>query len=332
MRLRLQLFASLAAISFWVTSLHAAEEPNVKQARDLFVKGAELVKNADWASALAAFEESAKLRPHPVTTFNIGACLRSMGQSTRAKKAFVAALEENQKSGEMPPALAEETKRTVEDIDKLLARVDVTLAPEGGRIALDGRPLEPSGEEEGKPLLVAGILPAGPGADAPKGTFRVLLDPGSHVITVSRIGFADAIRKETWAPGARAELTLQLDKLPATFNITSNQPGSQVLMNELDVGLTPVEISRPSGTYHVVVKKGGFLPFETNTTADPGQTVNIPAALREDKPALTQRWWFWAGAAVIVAGATTATYLLTRPDPERPPVNGGGLGWAVRAP
>jgi hypothetical protein len=35
---------------------------------------------------------------------------------------------------------------------------------------------------------------------------------------------------------------------------------------------------------------------------------------------------------VVVAGVTTATYLLTRPDSERPPVNAGGLGWAVRAP
>lgn len=45
---------------------------------------------------------------------------------------------------------------------------------------------------------------------------------------------------------------------------------------------------------------------------------------------LTQRWWFWTG--VVVAGAAITTYALTRPDPERPAVNGGGLGGAVRSP
>lgn len=64
----------------------------------------------------------------------------------------------------------------------------------------------------------------------------------------------------------------------------------------------------------------------------PGQSLNVSATLREDKPALTQRWWFWTGVGVVVAGAAITTYALTRPDPERPAINGGGLGWAVRSP
>ena len=80
------------------------------------------------------------------------------------------------------------------------------------------------------------------------------------------------------------------------------------------------------------MKKNGFLPFETSASADPGQNVNVTATLRADKPTLTQRWWFWTGVGVLVVGAATTTYFLTRPDPERPAVDGGGLHWAVRAP
>ena len=133
-----------------------------------------------------------------------------------------------------------------------------------------------------------------------------------------------------------------LDRLPAQRRITSNivfegqkpknENGAQVLIDGADVGVTPVDINRPAGKYKVIVNKGGFLPFETNASADPGQNVNVTATLREDKPTLTQRWWFWTGVGVLVVGAATTTYFLTRPDPERPAVDGGGLNWAVRSP
>ena len=56
------------------------------------------------------------------------------------------------------------------------------------------------------------------------------------------------------------------------------------------------------------------------------------ATLKLHKPSIVTRWWFWTAAAAVVAGATITTYALTRPAPERPPLDGGGLGWAVRVP
>ncbi len=310
------------------TPARADDDP--KAAREEFVRGAQLVKEADWAGALAAFEASARLKSHPVTTYNIGACLRAMGQYTRARKSFAAALDESGKAPglDLSPGLAEETRRYVADLDRLLATLDLVITPEDALVSIDGRPLEPRGAA----TFVAGTLPLGPAKAAPKGRFKVIVDPGSHVITLSRSGFADAVDKETLLPGTTLEKKLQLDRLPAQIRVTSNFVGAQVLVNEADVGLTPVEINRPAGKYHVVVKKPGYLVFDTSTNADPGQNLNVSATLREDKPALTQRWWFWTGVGVVVAGAAITTYALTRPDPERPAVNGGGLGWAVRSP
>jgi hypothetical protein len=320
----------MTIVASLLIALPARSEDDVKAARDQFVRGAQLVKEADWAGALAAFEESAKLRPHPVTTFNIGACLRSMGQYTRARRAFATALEENGRTpgADLSPALTDETKRYVAELDRLVANLELTIVPEEAQIAIDGRPLDAGANG----TVVAGILPPGPGKPAPKGKFRVVVDPGTHVITISRAGFADAVSRETLAPGASVEKTLVLDRLPAQLHIVSNVTRAQVLVDGADVGLAPVDINRPAGKYKVTVKKGGFLPFETNASADPGQNVNVTATLREDKPTLTQRWWFWTGVGVLVVGAATTTYFLTRPDPERPAVDGGGLNWAVRHP
>ena len=338
-RASLTALTSLALALVVATSASPARaDEDPKAAREEFVRGAQLVKDADWAGALAAFEASAKLKSHPVTTYNIGACLRAMGQYTRARRSFAAALDESGKAPglDLSPGLAEETRKYVADLDRLLATLDLVITPEDALIAVDGRPLEPASPalaatRKGT-TLVAGTLPAGPAKAAPKGRFHVIMDPGTHVITISRPGFADAVDKQTLLPGATVERKLELDRLPAQIRVTSNFVGAQVLVNEADVGLTPVEINRPAGKYHVVVKKPGFLVFDTSTNADPGQNVNVAATLREDKPALTQRWWFWTGVGVVVVGAAVTTYALTRPDPERPALNGGGLGWSVRSP
>jgi hypothetical protein len=47
---------------------------------------------------------------------------------------------------------------------------------------------------------------------------------------------------------------------------------------------------------------------------------------------LTGKWWFWTAVGAVVVGSAVGTYYATRPDPERPPVDGGGLGWSVRVP
>ena len=338
MKTRRRLAALLVLVAFAIAgeARARADEGDPKVARDEFLRGASLVKDADWAGALAAFERAARLKAHPVTTFNIGACLRAMGQYTRARKAFATALDENGRTpgAELTAGLAEETRRYVTELDRLLATLDLVITPDEAQIAIDGRPLEPApaAQARGGTTLIAGTLPPGAAKPAPKGRFRVVVDPGTHVITLSRPGFADAVDKETLLPGATLEKKLELDRLPAQIRVTSNFVGAQVLVNEADVGLTPVEINRPAGKYHVVVKKPGFLVFDTNANADPGQNVNVTATLREDKPALTQRWWFWTGVSVLVVGAAVTTYALTRPDPERPALNGGGLGWSVRSP
>lgn len=326
---------SIAVLVALASHAQAQDEPAVVQARAAFIEGNELAKDARWGDALARFETSAKLRPHPGTTYNIGICQRALGQYTRARKSFARALQQNREEAEHP--LAESTVVDIEaflkEIDeRVLAKLDVTLDPPTAELTVDGRPVEASGELQGKPVAWVGTLPPGQGRPPPAKAFRLILDPGTHVFVISRKGFADAVVRETVAPGTTGDLDLVLERLPGRIHIASNEPSAVVSVDGMDVGLAPVTLSRPAGQYRVVVRKKGFVTFEQDAEIDAGERLNLRAVLAADEPGLTGQWWFWAAVGAVVVGTAAATYYTTRPEPERPPVDGGGLGWAVRVP
>lgn len=289
----------------------AARADDVSEARDQFKKGAELAKDAQWGAALAAYERSAKLRPHPWTTYNIGVCERALGQYVRARKTFERALEQRTSEADLPNATVDDVKRFLAEIDRLVGSLDVTVEPADARLAIDGRPHE---------------------GDTKGGVAHLVLDPGRHVIVLSREGFSDAVHAEDVRPGDKRAVKLALDRLPATLAVRASKAEAVVAVDGLDVGVAPVDLLRPAGTHHVVVRKSGFVAYETDAVVRPGQRVELVAALKEEKPSVFSRWWFWTAAGVVVTGAAITTYALTRPDPERPALDGGGLGWTVRAP
>lgn len=310
----------------------AARADDVEQAREAFRRGTALAKDAQWGAALAAFERSAKLRPSAGTTYNIGVCERALGQYVRARQTFVRALDEKKTEIDLPEATVADIRRFVGEIEGLVAAIDVSLSPADASLAVDGAPLETTSVDAPSPTLLAGALSAGPGRPPPASRFRVVLDPGAHVFVVSREGFADAVRMVTVRPGEKTRLDLTVERLPATLMVSADRSEAVVTVNAIDVGVAPVELSRPAGSYRVVVRRAGFLPYEVNAALRAGQKTELHAKLEPERPSLLGRWWFWGAAGLLVAGAAVTTYAVTRPDPTRPPVDGGGLGWAVRAP
>jgi hypothetical protein len=309
-----------------------ADPQSVTEAREEFVRGTEAGKRAQWSEALVFFEHSAKLRPHSVTTFNVGVCQRALGQYTLARDTLLAALAQNEASGgkEMADALIAENRGYVAQIDDLLVTAHVTIEPAAATIAVDGRPLARRGEGEAE-LMVAGVREPGRGEEVPRKDFRLKLNPGVHVFTLARAGFADAVITRTMTPGSRPDLKIELDRLPATIRITSNQDGAIVTLDDRDLGATPVEVSRPAGSYRVSVNKSGFKRYDSKITVTPGQNLDLSASLAKQETSILERWWFWTIAGAVVVGAGVGTYALTRSESTtQEPVNGGGLGWAVK--
>jgi hypothetical protein len=320
-------FVILIAAVLVASSARADDDDVTVRARTEFLHGTDAVGRAQWAEALGAFERSASIKPHAITTYNIGACERALGRYTRARRALRNALSENDaaQGAQLASSLVAEAKGWLAQIDKLLASVDVTLDPPTSTIAVDGRPLEAAPDH----TLVAGLRLPGPAEAAPSARFTVVLDPGVHVITLSRKGYSDSIVNRTFVPGATTSLVLALDRLPTTFHVDADQANAIVRFANMDIGAVPIDVSRPAGVYRVQVNKSGFVPYEATVTGSPGELVNLRAKLAVSHPSIFTRWWFWAAAGVVVAGAATATYFLVR---QPPPPNGGGLGWSVPIP
>jgi hypothetical protein len=226
-----------------------------------------------------------------------------------------------------------EDKTFLAELDGLLSSASVTLSPPNAAVAVDGRPLAARADGDAQnTVLVAGVRAPGPGEAAPAASFRVVLNPGAHVFTFSRAGFADAVVNRTVAPGQTVDLHLELDRLPATLHVSASETGSIVTVNGVDVGVAPVDVSRPAGAYRVVVVKPGFKKYEQQIDAAPGQELDLVATLPREEKAITSRWWFWTAAGVVVVGVAAGTYALTRTETTRQePLDGGGLGWTVKA-
>jgi hypothetical protein len=193
-------------------------DPKIEEARDAFRIGNTLAKQAQWTEALSAFERSARLRPHAVTTYNIGFCERALGHYTRAKRSLTRALAAP--GNELPEALAAEARGYLAEIEHRLSRAVVTLSRPGATVSVDGRPLEAAGGKPSHPELVAGTREPGPAEPVGAPVFDLFIDPGTHVIVVGVPGAADTVVTREFTPGA----TLSLAVGPAEAAATPKAP------------------------------------------------------------------------------------------------------------
>jgi hypothetical protein len=317
--------AAPASASATPQSAPASDE--TLRAREAFERGTRLVQDAKWSLARAAFDEAQALRPHAVTTYNIGACERAMGQYAAARRTFEDAMRRHETAHELTPDLVEQTRAFLLELEGLLARVTFTIAAEGHRnpvrMAIDGRPLEPRGTR----VWVAGIRSAG-AADAVDLSGTLELDPGHHVIAVSSVDYADDVVALDLRPGQKSAYSFTLAPVPAVLRITSSLP-ARVLIDGKSEGTTPRDVERPTGVYRIRLERDGYEPYVAKVSAVAGKPVELRGTLVAERVPLTKRWWFWTALAGAAAGIGVTTYLLTRPEPTRPPISGGGLGWTV---
>lgn len=301
---------------------HADDKPD--EARTAFREGAALIEQAEWASALVAFEKSLALRPHALTLYNIGVCQRFLGRATLARETLKKALGRAESTSEMPAAFVDQTRAYLAEVESKLARLRIRVTPANTRIGIEGRPLATS-DKPG--LFVAGVAPIGDAVAVQGGVAEVIVDPRPTVLTFVLDGHDTIELRKDPKPGTSDEVVVSMTEQPAQIKVASNVPGSIVRVDGVDVGIAPVSVSRPPGARNVFITADGHVPFESKLTLRPGQSVPVDAQLLPEKPAITKKWWFWVGSAVVLAGVGVATYFIVRPAPERPDLQSGSLGW-----
>lgn len=204
----------------------------------------------------------------------------------------------------------------------------MTLEPSAAALAIDGLPLVP-GEDPGSYRV--SVDGAGPSAPLGMSSFALVLDPGSHVFHASRAGHADVDVERAYAPGVRDVLDLRLDLLPATAAIRSEPGLALVSIDGREVGLAPIDIHRPAGTYRVQIAHDHYEKYAATLALQPGQRVSLTAKLNPQHDSIAGTWWFWTGVASVVAGGAILTYALTRPAAQAPPYEAGSANWLVHA-
>jgi len=175
-------------------------------ARQAFRAGTSLTKTGQWVDALAAYERSASLHAHATTTFNIAYCERALGHYTRARTAFARAQTENTAAGgdELSATLRVKAEGYSTEIDRKLARLQVTVWPAGAAISIDGRPLDAYGHDGAQ---IAGTRDRGAPEPVARRSFDVLVDPGDHTVLLL-VGTKEETRRLDVAAGEVLALDL----------------------------------------------------------------------------------------------------------------------------
>ena len=197
------------------------------------------------------------------------------------------------------------------------------------------------------------------------GTAKTInLPVGAHSVTVKRAGFAPVTQKVTVAVGKPKELSFTLEPTMAVFSVASDVVGAQVFVNGKPVGVAPIdELEVSPGNVEFAVRKEGFVDNVQTIAARAGRDYPIKVRMQKvpppDVPPATasvapsssagqnpltataemesspiySRWYFWAGAAAVVAaGVTTAVVLSQGGEPARVRACKGITGCSVWDP
>lgn len=293
-----------------------AESSDTVEARDAFRLGSTLAKQGQWLDALAAFEHSAHLKPHPITTFNVAYCERALGHYARAYQQFSVALEQapTPDAPSLPPDLVAEAQGYLGEAERRVARVKVTLPDPDLTMRVDGLPVSPMSVANAAIFVVA----TDDGASRPPlpRAFDLWLDAGTHVFILTFADGTKAVENRTLAAGASVAMEF------APVRPTPPPSGSEAagLSHRVGPNHTPALVAFSVGAAGLVASVifGGLaLTEQSDIASDPrciptasGRNCpNEPAY--HDKEARMGRFADFATAGLVVGGvgAGVGTYL-----------------------
>lgn len=212
-------------------------------ARTAFRHGARLARRGRWADAIAEFGRSYELRPHPVTSYNLGFSERAIGRYTRSVKYFARALREDRLGhrGQLSSHQRSASVRYLRELNRHIGRVEVSAAP-GTLVGVDGRPAE---RRLGRPSeLLVGTLDVSKSSAVGLTRYTLLADIGPHVFVFSRAGYADLVVNRHIQDGNNPPLRVQLTKLAAPRSTLANRAPAAVVGS---VGLAAVSLGAITG-------------------------------------------------------------------------------------
>jgi PEGA domain len=155
------------------------------------------------------------------------------------------------------------------------------------------------------------------------------VDFGSHRLLVKKPQFVDDTQTFTVTSSADVHLALKLLAVVHQGRLVVRAgKGDAIALDGHFRALGTFDGALPSGTHRLRVTAVGSRPFETSVVVEDDRTRALDATLTRSPVAFGIPTWVWlAGGALVLAGAGTATYIITRsPDSASEPLPGGSAG------
>jgi len=166
-------------------STRAVSSPTQRDAAAAaFQRGSELRQQGALSEALVEYERAYQLSPVYQVLYFIGALNVDLEQWARARRAFELYLELGE--GQLAPAKVQEVRAHLEELNKKTATLTLTLNVAGAEVRVDGAEVEST--------RISGLV----------------VDPGEHVVHVSKPGFQPLEQTLKAADGENLHLVLPL--------------------------------------------------------------------------------------------------------------------------
>ena len=289
-----RLAALVLAIGLTSSSVYAQD---MERARAIFEEGLEHSQGEHWVPALEAFRRSLEIAEMPVTLYNIASVLIRLGRMQEA----IATLERYKEVAE--PSARSEADPLLAQARAAVRRVRATIEPAHATLSIDGNDVPGEGRER-----------------------MLQVDPGSHVVRGRARGYEP--REITLGADALV-LSMTLAAQLAVVMVRASETEARILVDGAHRGVGEARLELEAGDYELRVEADGAQPFTRRLSLDPGEQLDVEAALSRDLP-LWKRGWFWgvvSGAALAIALGVILAVVLPLPA-ENP--NSGTLDWLVR--
>jgi hypothetical protein len=140
----------------------------------------------------------------------------------------------------------------------IVGELTVNSVPSGAQVQLDGRAAGLT------PLSLAG------------------LNPGQHLVVLSKPGYAVESRTVAVYSASRETLAVNLSQLASVASIASDPPGASIIIDGRDTGkTTPAKLVVGQGNHSLEVRKAGYMEASASMALNPGETFQFQPTLKQ---------------------------------------------------
>jgi hypothetical protein len=274
----------------------------LKQARKLFERGLELSEGDRWGEALELFKRSRMLIERPATVFNLATVLFRLGRPKEALRAIDDYFE-LEDTGDKANKRREMARQLRADLQNMLSTLILTVNPTHAQVRVDGRSIDGSGRNR-----------------------RIVLNPGTHLLTVRADGHTSHLGRVSALAGETITRQVPLSPLQATVSVHTGTDDAAIFVGDEQVGQGQATVQLPRGQHEVRVRSGGDT-VRRRIDVSAGQRLTVQA---EPEPPLYKQPVVWVLVGVALAAAGAAAGLTVALRDEGP--YGGTLNETVRVP